>query len=126
MKETCPSEMDTWVRVQKLVIVSDGMGGSVAPGYQAGKDQTALDPKWVEYFGFWAKVEWGTGSKQIDAMRWQSGVVCKMEANFDPRLAAKGQRLILPDGKIITLQSVTNRNQRSIYMDIKSEVGVGT
>ncbi len=123
--DPCVTDLDTYVRVQKLLTTSDGMGGQTAIDFQAGTDQTADDAKWVEWFGFWAEVKWAEASQMVDAQRVQVGVYAKMVANWDARLTSN-QRLILPDGKILALHSVTNRNQRSVWMDIKSQAGVAT
>lgn len=125
MKDVCVDKLNSYVRVQKLLTTSDGMGGRTSAGDMPERDQKADDPKWVEWFGFWAAIGWSQGVKIVNSDRIQTGIVCKMEARWDPRLTSK-ERLILEDGKVILLESVTDREMRHEWMDIRSKAGVGT
>ncbi len=125
MKDVCIDDLNSYVRVQRLVTESDGMGGRTSADYQPERDQTAGDPKWVEWFGFWAKIRWSSGVKVVNGDRIQVGTVAKLEARWDQRLTSK-ERLIFEDGKVILLESVTDREMRHEWMDISSKAGVGT
>jgi len=125
MKSVCPTELMTSIRVQKLIVISDGMGGRVAPGYMGGTDQTATDSKWVEWFSFWAKVTWLDGDESLVAGRIQAKASCTIEAHWDERLTPK-ERLVLPSGKILNIVSVNNREEQNEWADIKAIVGTGT
>jgi SPP1 family predicted phage head-tail adaptor len=115
-KCVCVNDMTAFCRVQRLDVVPDGMGGQV---------ERVRGQRWVDYFTFWAFLEWGSGGESQNMNRTQASGMASLVAYFDARLDTS-MRIILDDGQILNVRSVDNRNQRSLWLDIEAEQGVGT
>lgn len=110
-RKLCVGHLNTEIIVQKPMLESDGQGGY-------------LPTEWVEYFRFWAKVEWTGGSEKEQGGKVTAYSNAKIEAVYDSRLD-ETMRLVF-NGQTLNIRNVDDWQERHYIMDIKAEKGIGT
>lgn len=110
-RKICVGDLNIEITVQKPMMTPDGQGGF-------------KPTEWVEWFRFWASVEWKGGGERDVAGKVQAYSSAKITAAWDARLK-EDLRLVFK-GMILNIRSVTNWQERNYIMDVDAELGVGT
>lgn len=110
-RKLCVGELNTEIVVQKPMETPDGQGGS-------------LPTAWVEYFRFWAKIEWTGGSEKMQGGKVTAYANAKLEAAWDQRLD-ESMRIIF-NGQTLNVKDVSDWMEKHYIMDITAEKGLGT
>ncbi len=98
---------------------------STKPDGAGGQEAIVPDQLWVNYFSFWADLDWKGGGEKQNMDRTQSADTATLVSYWDARLTA-AMRIVLEDGTIMNVREVNDRKQRHLWMDIKASSGDGT